>query len=832
MNALRQDIVYGIRMLARHPVFTAVAALSLALGIGLNTAIFTLINTILWGSLSYHEPDRVMIAWSVPPNRPNATNGVSIPDFVAWKERSRSFESLGAMCDDRRDLGAEQNGVPAEQIQGEEFTPGLLQALGVQPLMGRLFTEAEDELDHAAPVIVITHRFWVRHFAADPDILKRTVTLDGTKTNIIGVMPPNFLFADDHSQYLAPLRLSRFQLRGSARYLLVAGRLKPGISLQQAQAEMDAVQGQFAKEFPADRESGKPWGVRLQTVREGLFGFMSRPLLLLQGAVGLVLLIACANVAALLLARASARHNEIAIRGALGAGRTRIIRQFLTESVVLSLAGGVLGVMMAWWGVQALIAMAPPFFPRLAEVSVDGRVLAFSAMVSILTGIVFGVAPALQGSRANFAEALREATRGGTAGGFRGRLRAGLVTAQLALALVLSIGSGLLIRSFLKMQHADLGCDPTGLMTFDLATAPNVYGHISGSYKGVPLWNVDARPAELFLQVLERVQSIPGVESATAAVRPPLTDMAQRQFSIEGRPVADQDRSSAYYYPITPEYFRTLKTPVLKGREFTMRDTANSPWVAIVNETMARRFWPDENPLGRHVSLDLSPDDQPREIIAVVHDVPAEPRQRTQEPAIYVPFFQDAPRTIGPVVGFRFHLTYLLRTQGQPAAVVPALRRAVADIDPNRPVNSVRTLEEILAEQVQYPRYYSMLVGLFAFVATALAAVGVYGVMAYAVEQRTREIGIRVALGASAWQVLHLVGKQALWIVLAGVALGLGGSMALTRYLSSDQWEVPSSDPVTFAAVAFILAAVAAAACLVPTRRAMAVDPTIALRYE
>jgi len=316
------------------------------------------------------------------------------------------------------------------------------------------------------------------------------------------------------------------------------------------------------------------------------------------------------------------------------------------------------------------------------------------------------------------------------------------------------------------------------------------------------------------------------------APRAPLTDMVQRQFTIEGRPVADQERPSAYYHPITPDYFRTMKIAVRRGREFTMRDTNNAPWVAIINETMARRFWPNEDPLGKRVQLDLSPEDQPREIVAVVRDVPNHPRQRSQEPAIYVPFFQDGVHTIGPIVGFRFHLTFLIRTQGKPESMLPAIRQAVAAVDPNKPLSNPRTFESILAEQVQYPRYYSMLVGLFAFVATALAAVGVYGVMAYAVEQRTREIGIRMALGAGGWQVLNLVARQAVWMIAAGLAIGLAGSMALTRFLSSEQWEVQSFDPMTFASVSLVLVGVAMVACLVPTRRAVRVDPTVALRWE
>jgi putative ABC transport system permease protein len=832
MRTVWQDVLYGLRMLGKKPVFTAVAALSLALGIGLNTAIFTLINTMLWGSLPYRAPDRIAVIWSVPPQHLDQINGVSVPDYMAWKERNRSFEVLGAMSGDQRDFGAEENGTPAERIQGEEFAPELLQALGVQPLMGRLFTPAEDEIDNPAPVVVISHRLWQRRFNGDKDILKRTVLLNGVATNIIGVMPPDFLFSDDHAEFLAPIRFNRFQLRGSARYLMVAARLKPGVSIAQAQADMESVSRQLAKEYPRDMDQGKPWTVRVQTVREGLFGFMKRPLLLLQGAVGFVLLIACANVAALLLSRASSRQTEVAIRSALGAGRSRIFRQFITESVMLSLAGGMLGVLLAWWAVRALVTMAPPWFPRLHEISIDGNVLLFSAGISLLTGIVFGVVPALHGSKSNFAESLKDATRGGTSGGVRNRIRAVLVSAQLALALVLLIGSGLLIRSFLKMQGADLGCDPKGLLTFQVRFPANQFGKPTGFHHGFPLWDISPLPAVNLQRVFERVQSVPGVESAGAVVFPPLTGSAEATFSIEGRPAQDTDAPSAVYYPVTPNFFHTMKIAMLRGRDFTMRDTTNAPWVMIVNETMARRFWPHEDAIGKHVKLDISPEEQPREIVAVVHDTPSDPQQRTQQPAIYVPFFQAASHSIGPFGFLRFQLTFVVRTPGDPMSLVPALRRAVAEVDPNRALSNPRTVEEHLSDQFQYPRYYSMLLGLFAFVATLLAAVGIYGIMAYAVEQRTREIGIRMALGAGGWQVLRLVIRQAMWMIVAGLTLGLAGSMALTRFISSELWEVQSTDPATFVGVSTLLIAVALFACLIPTRRAVRVDPTIALRYE
>jgi putative ABC transport system permease protein len=833
LNALWQDIWYGLRMLARKPVFTLVAVQSLALGIGLNTAIFSLMNTILLGSLPYREADRLVAIFSIAPGHLDQLNGASVPDLFAWKEQARSFEAIGGLVNNAIDFGAEENGVPAERVQGENATPGLLQALGVQPQIGRLFTESEDEVDHPAPVILISHRLWMRRFGGAKDILSRKVLVNGAPTSIIGVMPPDFRFTDENGDYLAPIPLNHFQLRGSARFITVAARLKPGVTIQQAQSEMDALSAQLARQRPEhDMDHGKPWTVRLQPIREALFGVLRRPLLLLQGAVGFVLLIACANVAALLLARASSRQTEVAIRAALGAGRGRIFRQFLTESLLLAAFSGILGVALAWEAVRVLVAMAPSWLPRLHAIRLDGRVLLFSVAISVLTGLIFGVMPAAQGSKAKFAESLKSVTRGGTAGGSRNRLRAVLVAGQLALALMLLIGSGLLIRSFLQLQGADLGCDPNGLLTFRYRFGEKQFSKPVGTYHGLPLWEMSAVPPAAFTQVLARLRAMPGVRSAAGIVYPPLTGNYPLAFTIEGRVVANPDDLTADFFPVTPNFFATMKIPLRRGRDFTDRDTAGAPWVAIVNETMARRFFPGENPIGQHIRVDLSAEDQPREVIAVVKDIPASHPQTKQEPAIFIPFVQAAVHSTGPNTGLQLQMTFLLRTQGNPMSALPAVRRAVAEIDRNRPLIDPRTEDSYLADQAQYPRYYSMLLGLFAALATGLAAVGIYGVMAYAVEQRTREIGIRMALGAGGWDVLKLIVRQALVVIASGVAVGIAGAMALTQFISSEIWEVKASDPGTFAGLTLLLMAIAIFACLVPTRRAVRVDPTIALHYE
>jgi putative ABC transport system permease protein len=833
MNSILQDLSYALRTLASKRGFTIAAALSLALGIGLNTAIFTLVNTILLASLPYRDADRLVALVSIPPDHPEQVNGASVPDFFAWKERSRSFESIGGLANTALDFGAEENGVPADRVQGESVTPGLLQTLGVRPERGRLFTESEDEVDHPARVIIISHRLWIRRFAGANDILNRQILVNGENSSIIGVMPPDFRFSDEKADYLSPLILNHFQLRGSARFLTVAARLKPGVTIQQAQGEMDSIAHQLALDFPTrDTQHGKPWTVRIRTVREALFGDFDRPLLLLQAAVGFVLLIACANVAALLLARASSRSSEVAIRAALGASRSRIFRQFLTESLLLSMFGGILGVALAWEGVGVLVSMAPPWLPRLHAIHVDGRALLFTTAISILTGLIFGVIPAAQASKLTLADSLKNLTRGGTTGGARNRLRAVLVAGQLAMALMLLIGSGLLIRSFLALQGADLGCDPRGVLTFRYSFPENRFGKPVGNYHGFPLWEMSVKPHLAFTQVLNRLRTAPGLGSVAGIVYPPMTGNYPLTFTIEGRTVANADDQSADFFPVTPNFFATMKIPMLRGRDFTDRDVAAAPWVAIINDTMARRFFPGEDPIGKHIAVDLSPEDQPREIVAVVKDIPASNPQTRQDPAIFTPFLQAAVHSRGPNTDLHLEMAFLMRTPGDPMSALPAVRQAVAEVDRNQPLIDPRTEESYLDEQAQYPRYYSMLLGLFAAVATGLAAVGIYGVMAYVVEQRTREIGIRMALGAGAPDVLRMIVSQAALVIASGTAVGLAGAMALTRFLTSTIWEVKANDPWTFAGFTALLIAIAAFACLVPTRHAMKVDPTIALRYE
>ena len=834
MATLWQDVVYGFRMLLKKPGFTAIAAFSLALGIGANTAIFSLVNTVLLNSLHYRDPGRLVMIETTPPGHPETSEPAMIPDYIAWREQSKSFESLAAESDSARDFGAAENGAAPERLLGEECSPALFQILGVRPLLGRTFTEEEDPIGAPARVLLISQRLWQRRFASDPGIVGKTIPMGQDNATVIGVMPPDFHLSNEQADFWEPLNINRFQLQGSAPFLNVVGRLKPGVTLAQAQGEMKSIADQLARTFPT-RNKGR--GVRVEPLHDALFGWMKQPLGMLEGVVAFVLLIACANVAGLQLARGATRQTEVAVRAALGAGRWRIVRQFLVESVLLALVGGMLGATLAWAGLRLLIAISPPWFPLLDHIGINAGVLVFTAALSILAGIAFGIVPALQVARPNLVESLKEAGRGSGPGMARHRFRGALVAGQLALALILLAGAGLMINSFFRLTGSDLGCNPAGVITFDFDFPVSQYTKIIGSYHNYPLLDVSPIPAQNFDRLNERIRNLPGVESVSGSVYPPMQGGEDKMtFTLQGRPLpqseAERNAMSAVFYPVTAGLFTTLRVPLLRGRDFTVRDSPSSPWVAIINQTMARTFWPNEDPIGKHVTMDLVPEERPREIIAIVGDVKVSRFQTAPQPVMYVPHAQRPARYRGPYQWTRNYMSYLIRPSGDAKTVIPEIRKAMAEIDPSRPIGKFRTMDDVLAEQVQEPRYYTLLLGIFAGVATLLATVGIYGVMAHAVAQRTREIGIRMALGAHWRDVLQLVMWNALLLIGTGLVAGLGGSLALTRLIATRLWGVTATDPATFASVAALLATVALIATLIPARRAMRVDPTVALRYE
>ncbi len=836
MSTVWRDILYGFRMLLKKPAFTLVAALSLGLGIGANATIFSIINATLLSDLPYPEANRLMVLWTAPLNRPGIRGSVTARNYLAWKDHSQSFQSMGGLYSFPSNLGAERDGSPAERLDGEHFSSSMWDVLGVKPWKGRVFIRDEDQDGNPAPVMVLSYPFWQRRFAADPDVLGRKVLLDNQETTIIGVMPKGFDYASSTTDFWAPLGITPQQMSSAASFLVVAGRLKPGVSIQQAQAEMDSIAQGLVGVLPFNT---KDMGVRVEAMQGAFYRGLAQPLTVLQGAVGFVLLIACANVAGLLLARAASRRTEMAVRSSLGAFRGRIVRQLLTESVLLAIFGGVLGGIFAWGGLKMILASIPA--GELPEVTLSGRVLAFTALVSIGTGLFFGLIPALQTSKIDLSAALKESARSGSEGLTKQRLRGALVTAQIGLALVLLIGAGLMMNSFLRIQKNELGGDPKGLLTFDFRFPQSqLMKPVGQQYRGVGLWDISPNVALTYDRLFERVKGLPGVISAAGASRPPFAGAMGMQFKILGRPAPEPGTQgggqggamNAAYMPVTPNYFSTIRIPVLQGRDFSASDTASAPLVVIISKAMAQRWWPNENPIGQRITFDFVPDEQPREIVGVVGDVRLSQTQTQPGPIVYLPHEQQSQRWLGPSWGYRSAMVYILRTKGNPTGIAAAVRSAVAEIDPSKPVGNLQTVEQNLRNQVSGERVYMLLLTIFGAIAAALAAVGIYGVMAYAVTQRTREIGIRMALGATSSSVMALVVKQALILVFLGLILGIGGAFALTRLIANELYGVTPTDPTTFIAVSLGLVVVAVLASLIPTRRAVSVDPTVALRYE
>lgn len=834
MTTLWQDIQYACRMLRNRPGFTIAAVLSLALGIGANTTIFSIINGTLLSSLPFQNSDRLAILWSVPINRPDARSSVTAANYLAWKDHAKSFAAIGGVYNRTGNLAAGQNGAPAETAETQMVTASAWDVLGVKPMLGRFFTADEDQPGKAAPVAVLSYDFWQRHFNGRADIIGQVFDLDSDKTTVIGVMPQGFHFRDESTKMWIPMNFSPQQLSSAASFLTVAGRLRDGVSMAQAGAEMSSLGKGLAEQFP-DRD--KNLTIRVEPIRAAFFTNLDQPLLILQGAVLFVLLIACANVAGLLLARASARGTEVAVRAALGAGRGRLIRQMLTESVILSLAGGVLGAVIGWAGLRALLAsLDPGDLP--SGIGIDYRVLIFTAGVSIVTGLVFGLAPALQATKVDLVTQLKEAGRTGMEAGSKQRLRGIMVGAQVSLALILLIGAGLMMTSFLKLRANPLGMDTSKVLTFEFRFGQNQLMKAVGRYRGVGLWEIFPSAGQTYQRIFERIQSIPGVVSAAAISRAPGSgDWMGMGFQIAGQPARDPNTPGgnnlqAAYFATTPGYFHTMRIPLIQGREFNDRDTAAGPPVIVINKAMADRWFPNQNPIGQRIALDFVPDEPMREVIGVVGNTLASVYQKNPEPTLFIPHLQQAQRWQGPSWNYRAAMAFVLRTDGDPDALIPAVRRAVAEIDPSKPAAEMRTLDQMLNSRTSGDRTFAILFTIFGAAAALLAAIGIYGVMAYAVAQRTREIGVRIALGASAPNVVRLVMRQVLILVIAGMLLGLAGAYGLTRFLQDALWNVSPTDPVIFAAVAAGLFLTSIVACLVPTFRAMRIDPATALRYE
>ncbi|HSB12530.1 MAG TPA: ABC transporter permease [Blastocatellia bacterium] len=814
LDSLLQDVRYGLRLLARKPGFAAIAVLTLALGIGANTAIFSVVNAVLLRSLPFPEPDRLVFAAEFLGGRPMP---VSYPNFLDWRSQQRALEKLAAYSADDFNLSGLDR---ADRVTGELVSDDYFDLLGVTAIRGRAFLPEEATKPGSAPVAVIGHAFWKTRFGGDDHVVGRTVKFNEADFTIVGVAPEGFRGFSGIAEVWMPITMRDALYPATARFTFlkardihwhrVLGRLKPGVTLAAAQAEMDAIGARIAHDFPQANEGR---GVTLIAARERVVGKLRTPLFILLAAVVFVLLIACANVANLFLSRAAARSREIAIRLALGASRWRIVRQLLTESLIVAAIGGVAGLLLSLWGVELLISILPISLPSFATVAVDPRVLVFTSLVSIITGVMMGVVPALQASRTVLNETLKESGRSTT--GRRGnRVRGALVATEIALALMLMIGAGLMLRSFARMLATDPGFDPDHLVTlrFDI---PN------RKYQG-------EQRTTLAQRLVERIGAVPGVASVGATMLDPFVwDGINLAYTIEGKPaIPPAERDTVYYHNISPNYFRTMAIPLKSGRDFGLNDDLRSPPVMIVSSSFARRYWPGEDALGKRVKF--GPEDSTAPWMTVV-GVASDMKFRTlrqdenAEPIIYTPLLQNQV-----VVS----ISLIARTSVDPSHMLGTLREAVQAFDADIPVYSVATLEDRLRDQTAETRSYALLLSLFAILAMLLAAIGIYGVMSYSVTQRTHEIGVRVALGAQPRDVRRLVVREGLLIAVMGLAAGFIGALMLTRLMTTLLFNVSPTDPVTFAAIGSALLAVALAACFVPARRATRVDPMVALRCE
>ena len=803
METLIQDMRYAMRMLLKKPSFTIIVVLALGIGIGANTAIFSVVNAILLRPLPYKNFDRISMIWMSNPKLGVMEDWHSYPNYVDYKEQNQVFEDMAAF--NTRSFNLTGAGDPV-RVVGVWNTASLFSVLGVDAALGRTFTEDEQEPGKDM-LVVLSNGLWRRNFGGDASVIGQQISLNGINRTVIGVMPPSFSFPEKTTEFWVPLTITpqRRQARNSIS-LKAVGRIKPGVTLAQAQADMAAI----AKRLD-DQHFQSDYGVNLRLIHDQETRTVRSALLVLLGAVGLVLLIACANVANLLLARAAMREKEVAIRLALGARRWRIIRQLLTESVLLGVAGGAVGLLLAVWGLSALVALAPADIPRLDQTGIDARVLAFTLGISLVTGLVFGLVPALQASKPDVNDALKEGGRGSTGGG-GARIRNLLVVFEIAVSLVLLVSAGLLIRSFMRLQQFELGFNPEHLITMRVQLPGSKYKERK-------------QVADFFQQLFERIEAVPGVQSAGAISTIFLSDTPNStNFAIEGRPQATGAQSiEVPLDAVSAKYFKVMGIPLISGREFDDRDSLGTPPVAIINETFANRFFAGEDPIGkRYVYGGPAPDNPWITIVGVVGDMRRTGFDRPVRPETFLPQSQNPDNA----------LTIVARTSTDPASFAGMLRDQVWSIDREQSVYDIKTMDQTLSEMLSQRRFNMQLLGIFASVALLLAALGIYGVISYSVSQRTHEIGIRMAMGAQSRDVLTLVVRHGLVLTGTGIGAGLIVSFVLTRLMATLLYGVSATDPVTFIAIPVVLAGVALGACFVPARRASRVDPIEALRYE
>lgn len=822
MNDLWQDLRYGGRILRKQPGFMLIAVITLSLGIGANTAIFSVINAVLLRPLPYDAPERLVFIYNTAPGFGIEKLGLFEAEFLRLRGQARSLEHVSLYTSTTRTLtGAEE----PERISAGTTSAELFAALGAPPALGRSFS-LEEETRGKDDVVILSHGFWRRRFAANPGVLGQMLTLDGRGYKIVGVLPQSFkspleMQAERPVELWTPPGHTPAGSCCSHNFSVVA-HVRAGQTVEQAQAEINTIMAGVKKDYPEGYPSKGIKQALIKPLQLELVGDLRRALWVLLAAVFFVLLIACANVANLQLARNEARQKEMAIRAALGAGRARILRQLLVESLLLSVIGGGLGALLAWWGIGLLPTLGDNKIPRLQEISLDTEVLGFTLLVSLLTGVVFGLAPAFQALKFDLHTAIKEGGRASASIRSRSRLRAALVVAEVALSLMLLLGAGLLIKSFWRLQQVDTGFRSEQLLTMRLFPPASTYPN-------------DRQVAAFYETLLDRVRALPGVKDAAVTDGIPLGDGGGGTvLETEGQPVESSPLNSAGWRVVSPGYFRTLGVRLLRGRFLEAGDQEQATPVAVVNETLARLHWPNQDPLGRRIRLLNRAPEQATTVfltvVGVMADVKTDDLTQAARQEVYVSLHQRTAAIDG--MGFERQMSLAVRASVEPMNLVSAIRREVGALDRNIPIHNVRTMEQILATVTAQPRFNMVLLGLFAAVALVLAAVGIYGVLSYLVTQRTHEIGIRMALGARQGDVRKMIVRQGMVLALTGVLIGVAASFAMTRLMSGLLFGVSATDPLTFSAIAFLLTLVALAACLIPARRATKVEPLVALRCE
>jgi putative ABC transport system permease protein len=811
METLLRDLRYGARMLLKTPAVTLVAVIALTLGIGANTALFSVVNAVLLRSLPYTEGDRLAIVWEHRKmGAGNPQNVINLGNFYDWKEQNTVFSDMAAFFD--RNVNLTSDGEP-EEVPGQIATTNLFSVLGVNAFQGRTF-DAGDGGPGQPNVVVISYSLWQRRFGGG-QVVGRKIILNNQENTIIGVLPADVgwyvqkgSMINKAPEIWSPWQVSNELRQRRGRFARAVARLRPGVTFEQAQNDMNVIAARLTQQYP---EFDTNWGVNVVPLRTQFTGDIRKPLFILLGAVGFVLLIACANVANLLLARASSRRKEIAVRAGLGAGRWRIARQLLTESLLLSLVGGLLGLLLAWWGTKALIALSPPGLMDLRGVSVSLPVLAFTFALTLLTGIIFGLVPAVEATRFDLNDSLKEGGKNIGGGSRTQRLRSLFVVTQVALALVLLVGAGLFMKSLSRLRSVDPGFNSKNLLTMRVNLPERKY-------------ETDPKVLDFFSRALEQLRAIPGVESAGAINSLPFNGPhSGTRIQIEGEPVRPPGQELHTGICVTDlNYFQAMQIPLKRGRLFTEQEAREMRHVVVVNEEFVRTNLPGQDPLGKRVTINMKDEDVPTEIIGVVGDTKHLGLDSENEEMAYWPH---------PELVYS-SMTMVIRTKGEATSIAPAAREVIRNIDPEQPIGEVNTMEGLLATSVARSRFNTVLLGVFSLVALVMAAVGIYGVMSYSVQQRTHEIGLRMALGAQQGDVLRLVIKQGIILGLIGVGTGLLVSFGLTRLIVSLLFEVPATDPRTFAAVATGLFLITVIACYIPARRATKVDPLVALRYE